>query len=317
VRAAGRRFLAFSPEMRGIAPDAPGHIRCNEPYRPLQDCRAKETFMRTARVALISFLLTSLGALGCAVEPADSEHDEESETESTDEALRSVVDCTERDDTAYTRGAASPIKVITIGGKKVSKPTGHAFLKMQQAADAAGVSLSLTSGFRTMAEQRYLYGCYVNGNCNNGNLAAKPGYSNHQNGLALDLSTSTWLANNAARFGFVRTVPSEAWHYEYTGKSDPGGPCGGNSQALPWVSPLDNGVYKNGIWMKVSPKSGEVTKVVYFAEQYMLGESTDKAQSFAFKYTFTQTGARTLTAKAYDAAGKLSSTSSVSIKVVD
>ena len=49
--------------------------------------------------------------------------------------------------------------------------------------------------------------------------------SNHQNGRALDLTTSPWLTDNAARFGFRRTVPSEAWHYEFSG-ADPGGPCG-------------------------------------------------------------------------------------------
>ena len=41
-----------------------------------------------------------------------------------------------------------------------------------------------------MASQEYLYACYVNCNCNNCNLAAKPGFSNHQSGHALDLNTS-------------------------------------------------------------------------------------------------------------------------------
>src|SRR5262249_39566533 len=106
--------------------------------------------------------------------------------------------------------------------------TAHAFLRMQAAADSAGVTLSINSGFRSMDEQRYLYNCYVNGNCNSGNIAARPGYSNHQNGQALDLATSNWawVRSNAARFGFSATVPQEKWHYEFTG-SDPGGPCSG------------------------------------------------------------------------------------------
>ena len=51
------------------------------------------------------------------------------------------------------------------------------------------MNLKVVSGFRTMAEQTYFYNCHVNCNCNNCNLAAKPGYSNHQSGHALDLNT--------------------------------------------------------------------------------------------------------------------------------
>jgi hypothetical protein len=172
-------------------------------------------------------LVVSSSLLACS---SDVDHDDASddgETEpsaDTSDALRSAVSCTERTDTGYRSGKPFTITVITVGGKPVAKPAGHAFLKMQAAADAAGVRLAIASGFRTMAEQQHLYSCYVHKNCNDGNLAAKPGYSNHQSGSALDLSTSTWLANNAHKFGFERTVPGEPWHYEHSG-ADPGGPC--------------------------------------------------------------------------------------------
>ncbi len=66
-------------------------------------------------------------------------------------------------------------------------------------------------------QQRYLYHLYSIGT---GNLAAPPGYSNHQSGHALDLNTSAsgvyaWLTNHAAAYRFARTVPSEAWHWEH------------------------------------------------------------------------------------------------------
>ncbi|CAG7580904.1 MAG: putative hydrolase [uncultured marine phage] len=55
-----------------------------------------------------------------------------------------------------------------------------------------------------------------------GNLAAFPGRSNHQNGRAVDLSptkTGTagykWMVENAWKYGFVRTVKKERWHWEY------------------------------------------------------------------------------------------------------
>src|SRR5690606_15622592 len=70
-----------------------------------------------------------------------------------------------------------------------------------------------------------------NCNCNSCNLAATPGYSNHQSGHALDLNTSTpgvlnWLNNHGAYYGFARTVPSEPWHWEWWGGGPGGGVCG-------------------------------------------------------------------------------------------
>ena len=231
------------------------------------------------------------------------------------EELISAVDCKERTDTAYTGGNPSQIKVITLGGKPTSKATGHAVVKMQKAAHEAGVYLAITSGFRTMAEQKYLYNCYLTGSCNNGNLAAKPGYSNHQSGIALDLTTSGWLAKNAGKYGFVRTVPSEDWHYEYTGGKDPGGPCSGASGAISWVSPKEGGWYRNGIWFKVKPSNPAVARVTYWAGAYKLGTSTDKSQDFAVRYTFTQLGERTVSAVTHDASGKELSEEAVTFRV--
>jgi len=184
--------------------------------------------MALARIILSSlFAVCTLTVSACSGDPLDGEDADETEPQgSTDNALISTVDCHQRSDTAYVNGVAKPIKLITVGGKPTSIAVGHQFIKMQKAANAAGVTLSINSGFRTMAEQQHLYSCYVNKNCNNGNLAAKPGYSNHQGGFALDLTTSSWLASHAGQYGFTRTVPSEAWHYEYHGP-DTGGPCDG------------------------------------------------------------------------------------------
>lgn len=180
-------------------------------------------------------IIVPLVAGACAA-PVGEEGEIEPQGATQDE-LRSAVSCNEKAATGYKSGSPFAMSVITVGGKPTSKPTAHAFLKMQQAADAAGVTLTINSGFRSMAEQQHLYDCYKTGSCNNGNLAARPGYSNHQNGRALDLATSdwTWVANNAPRFGFKRTVPSERWHYEFSG-ADPGGPCSGG--AAPKAPPI-------------------------------------------------------------------------------
>ncbi len=82
--------------------------------------------------------------------------------------------------------------------------------------------LSVRSGFRTRSKQAALYKLYRKGE---GNLAAAPGYSNHESGRALDLYVTrgdalSWLEHNAGHYGFHRTVPGEAWHWEYLGDGD-------------------------------------------------------------------------------------------------
>lgn len=106
--------------------------------------------------------------------------------------------------------------------EKIEYSLAAIFLDMQAAAAAEGVALHINSGFRTYGEQKALYEAYKKGVAG-ANLAAKPGTSNHQNGIALDIQVSggagspqyDWLAERATTFGFVRTVRSEPWHWEY------------------------------------------------------------------------------------------------------
>jgi hypothetical protein len=112
-----------------------------------------------------------------------------------------------------------PIQVVRIDGKPVEVKTAKAYLAMRAAARMAGIRLRLNSGFRSHAQQRRLYRLYLQ---RRGNKAAPPGYSNHQDGRALDIQTGgtrtrtyRWLEANARGFGFVRTVKGEPWHWEY------------------------------------------------------------------------------------------------------
>ena len=260
-------------------------------------------------------LVVGAVATGCVGLPSDDSDTAEEGDEHVAQVsapLISNVDCNESSATAYVNGNAKAIKVITIDGKRVTRATGHAFLRMQRAANNAGVGLSLTSGFRSYAEQSYLYDCYLSGKCNGGNLAARPGYSNHQSGTAVDVSTSSWLAANAKSFGFVRTVPSEPWHYELTGP-DPGGPCSTGDDRMSWVSPQDGGWYANGIWFKATAPGA--AKVVYSAGPCLLGESKDASQDFAVRYTFSMLGTRSVTARAYSASGALVAENTITIRV--
>jgi peptidoglycan hydrolase-like protein with peptidoglycan-binding domain len=102
-------------------------------------------------------------------------------------------------------------------GERMATPAAGAFARMDAAARAAGHDLHVNSGYRTYQEQAALYQAYRNGT---GNLAAAPGRSTHGLGLSADIgvtdpATLRWLRSNAARYGFVNDVPSEAWHWTY------------------------------------------------------------------------------------------------------
>ena len=124
-----------------------------------------------------------------------------------------------RNATGYVAGEKTTIKIVDVDGKDVEAKTAKAFRVMQKAAHKNGVSLGIRSGYRSYQKQAQLYKDYRRGR---GNLAAPPGYSNHESGRALDLYVTDhhaydWLREHAAAFGFHRTVPTEAWHWEYLG----------------------------------------------------------------------------------------------------
>lgn len=117
----------------------------------------------------------------------------------------------------YVDGRPVRIEVTRLDGKPVERHTAQAYRRMYAAAEHDHVHLHIVSGFRTMEHQQALYRAYQRGQ---GNLAAVPGHSNHQSGHALDLNTRApgvlrWLERNGRRFGFRRTVPTEAWHWEW------------------------------------------------------------------------------------------------------
>lgn len=180
--------------------------------------------------ALAMFLMTMLPIVGCLAEVGDDEEDEEfEETASSAEAF-STFKCSASKAKGYKSGKPVDITVVRVDGKPVERNTANAYWVMAKAAERDGVHLRVVSGFRTNAEQERLYSCYKKCNCNKCALAAKPGYSNHQSGLALDLNyldrgVYAWLEKNARKYGFVRTVPSEKWHWEYRGGGPGGGPC--------------------------------------------------------------------------------------------
>ncbi|AGC45819.1 D-alanyl-D-alanine carboxypeptidase [Myxococcus stipitatus DSM 14675] len=119
--------------------------------------------------------------------------------------------------------AKAPRLVSLPGGHQLHRDTATAYQRMAQDAAKHGIVLTVTSGYRSPHEQRWLYEQYRQGS---GNKAARPGQSKHQLGIAVDLIVGKrtskryrWLKANACRFGFRRTVRSEPWHWEYHPRS--------------------------------------------------------------------------------------------------
>lgn len=141
----------------------------------------------------------------------------------------------------YVKGRPIPqtLYLVQAGRKNLylAKAASEDYNRMRLAAASAGVFLHLNSAFRDNAHQEILYEKYTKayaeweyGVKSNPPTAtvdeeptpvARPGYSNHQSGTAIDLQRAdrpgvdAWMASNAERFHFYRTVPREPWHFDH------------------------------------------------------------------------------------------------------
>jgi hypothetical protein len=90
-----------------------------------------------------------------------------------------------------------------------------AFDRMAEAARReGGLSLLVTSGYRSDAEQAKLFAAHPDPK-----WVAPPGTSLHRYATELDLGPPAaygWLAGNCHRFGFVKRYAWEPWHFGYT-----------------------------------------------------------------------------------------------------
>lgn len=121
--------------------------------------------------------------------------------------------------TGWAHGRKTKINLVHVSGVELEEKTARAFRAMAKAARKAGITLAIRSGFRSHEKQKELYRRFRKGW---GHMAARPGYSNHQNGRAVDIyiddyAVYEWLLKHAKKFGFKKTVRREAWHWEYVG----------------------------------------------------------------------------------------------------
>ncbi|MEK4713187.1 M15 family metallopeptidase [Sporosarcina sp. FSL K6-5500] len=165
------------------------------------------------------------------------------------------------DNGGYIEGQTLPkepkfVKGILLANKKYPLPATYApgedkkargaFERMAAEAKLTGFNLNAFSTYRSFEYQTTLYERYVarDGEKAADTYSARPGYSEHQTGLAFDIGevnfeqhfasssfgeteAGKWVAANAHRFGFVMRYPvgkeqitgymHESWHFRYVG----------------------------------------------------------------------------------------------------
>lgn len=135
-----------------------------------------------------------------------------------------------------------PPDLVETDGKLMRKIVSDAYIKMRDTAREEGFNVSVSSAYRSALEQRGIYEKRLENStvAEVDEFCARPGYSEHQTGLALDIQgripggqnihktpEAKWLKDNCHRFGFIlRYLPeiveitgyeSEPWHIRYVG----------------------------------------------------------------------------------------------------
>lgn len=129
---------------------------------------------------------------------------------------------------------------------QLAKPAGVALVHLMNAAKAEGAgNITIASGYRSFARQKAIHADAVRkwGLSAGEKLAARPGFSEHQTGLAVDIyepkqgcriytcfgktKAGSWVKKNAWKYGFIVRYPDgetattgyqyEPWHLRFVG----------------------------------------------------------------------------------------------------
>lgn len=137
----------------------------------------------------------------------------------------------------------APSDLASVNGYLMRTEAATHMQQLMADAAAAGVGFELSSAYRSYYDQQVTYNNWVRVNGSQAaadTVSARPGYSEHQTGLAADLKVGscalecfagtaqyTWLTQNAANYGFIQRYPTgltsitgyspEAWHWRYVG----------------------------------------------------------------------------------------------------
>ena len=171
----------------------------------------------------------------------------------------------------YAPGSAKGIDQECLDEKCFTNQTWKAYNSMLNGAKFSGINLRIGSGFRSYNFQSVIYNNYVSsdGQEKADTYSARPGHSEHQTGLAMDICSADtniacitsafdttaeakWLNDNCYKYGFIIRYPQgkesvtgykyESWHIRYVGTE------------------LAQKLYNNGNWITLEEYLGITSK---------------------------------------------------------
>jgi len=137
-----------------------------------------------------------------------------------------------------------PDDLVDIDRTKMRKDAAAALEVLKEAAAKEELTIIAQSGYRSFSRQKELYEAYSKDDPKGADkYSAKPGYSEHQTGLAVDVNyddvgnrdfvgtkEAKWVLKNSWKYGFIvrytddnRKITgyeSEPWHLRYIGKDN-------------------------------------------------------------------------------------------------
>lgn len=151
--------------------------------------------------------------------------------------------------TYYLSDSYAPDPIVDLStwyaasGRQLQQEAADGLAALCDAGRAVGVTFYAASAYRTYADQTSIYNSYVSsmGQEAADAASARPGYSEHQTGLAVDLAASNeddhpefkdtnafiWVSSNCYSYGWILRFPEgkeaitgyeyEPWHYRYLG----------------------------------------------------------------------------------------------------
>ncbi len=135
--------------------------------------------------------------------------------------------------------------LVTVGGGQIRPEASSDLQRLLNDASSAGAPMNIISSYRSYQTQvsTYQYWVDLNGQTQADRESARPGHSEHQTGLTVDMgnpdgscrlvacfgdgAAGKWLAANAYKYGFIVRYPPnsesltgyiyEPWHIRYLG----------------------------------------------------------------------------------------------------
>ena len=254
--------------------------RENERRRREEECRRRKRRNRVILISVFAVLLVAAGTFGAVAflggeeEPVKEdlaavnaeidvpEEVTDPETTEPEEETPAVTESApQSDEFSYTMviNRSYPLSdeareyvqnnLVTIEGKQMEAQAGEALGRMVADMRAQGLDIIIQSGYRTAGDQEYLYDRQIGRQGGNeykaGTISAVPGTSEHEAGLAVDLSVDgslteafsyteqgKWLEAHCAEYGFILRYPDnpeftmdtgiifEPWHFRYVGSPE-------------------------------------------------------------------------------------------------